>query len=510
MFRIFFLTLSLLCAGSEIKTDWAESDAAHLLRRAGFSGTPTQIQHLASIGKKAAVNELLHYEKTPFDFPTPNVFRQEPELFESLRGMEKEQRENVAKFDRLNNQIQFQNLSDWWLRRMIATPRPLEEKLVLFWHGHFTSGMREVKDAQMLYRQNELFRKHASGNFRVLLSEILRDPAMLRYLDADQNLKDKPNENLARELLELFTMGVGNYTEQDIQETARALTGWSVERKSGESKLRPRQHDEATKKVLGEKGNFDSEDLVEIILKKPACAEFIAGKLWKFFAAKEASVPWRRELATLFRKNDYELKPLLLVIFNSDEFYDESLRFENIKSPVEFVVGTFRLLEIQPQNAPHFVAALSQMGQELFQPPNVKGWDGGLTWIDASSLFARYQFGKDLLYGIELNRGREKISAKMENLPEELEMAKRDSSESQAPFNPQPILSEYSLENAERLTVHFLDRLIQHPLSSEQRAMLIEHFKKIAEEVNSDSSKTATAVRGLIHLILSMPEYQLS
>ena len=497
-------------------TGWGTDEAAHLLRRAGFGGTPKEIESLAALGREGAVEALLDFEKAPFEFPPPSITRRIAPRPGEIARLSPEDKKAVKGFERANRRVLAENLSGWFLRRMAATPRPLEEKLVLFWHGHFTSGLREVEDPFKLYRQNELFRRHAL-DFRALVHEVSRDPAMIRYLDTDRNSKAKPNENFARELMELFTMGEGNYTEQDIKEAARAFTGWAVDRESGEFRERPRLHDAGVKRFLGAEGNFEGGDIIEIILKQPATAEFLSRKLWRFFAATEPSEETLQGLAKAMRASDYRLRPVLKALFTSREFYAPEVRFENIKSPVELVVGALRTLEVRPADSLAFTQALQQMGQQLFQPPNVKGWEGGAKWIDAASFYTRASLGLPLLYGTEAPRSgadpRERLKGRIEDVIEELdlEMAARDPNPPQPAWDPLPAIETFGLDTPEKLVDHFLARLLQRPVGAEARALLVRHFQEVGGDLSkAESAKTRDAVRGVVHLILSMPEFQVS
>lgn len=514
MKAIALLPLLFVSPPQETPASWPADDAAHLLRRAGFGGTPEEIAALAARGKEGAVDFLVDFEKAPFDFPSPTVSHEAEAPRGGMRDLSEEERQAARQMQRVNRVIQARNVSDWWVRRMAETPRPLEEKLVLFWHGHFTSGLREVESAEKMYQQNQLFREHAA-DFAALLQRVSKDPAMVRYLDTDKNVKRKPNENFAREVMELFTLGEGNYTETDIKEAARAFTGWTVDRQSGEFHERRGQHDGGSKTVFGETGNWNGDDILHILLKQPACAEFLARKLWRFFAATEPSAQTVADLAKTLRESGYQLKPMLRRMFLSPAFYAPETRFANIKSPVELVVGSFRELGIAPRDAETFHQKMKQMGQELLQPPNVKGWDGGRKWIDAASLYQRYNFAADLLFGTGGGSSRKMMAARMkkagmEDLPEDFELAKRDESPPQPPFDPEPILNQFELRSAEKIVDHFARRLLHRPLDAEPREALLDFLKKNAQDLGNPSAKDLDAVRGLIHLLMSMPEYQVS
>lgn len=486
---------------------WTREDAAHLLRRAGFGGAPEDIDALFALGREGAVAHLVDYDRIIVSFEPPSILPVRPPTMFKESELTPEQHQELVRFRRQNNIIQFANISEWWLRRMVTTPRPLEEKLVLFWHGLLTSGMREVESPRMMYAQNELFRRYAKSHYTDLIRRICYDPAMLRYLDNVSNVASHPNENFARELLELFTLGPGNYRESDIQSVARAFTGWTVNRSTGMAYFDARNHDYGFKPLLGQVRRFNGIETLDVILAQPAASRHLARKLWVFFAGSEPDEELLKALADVLRRSNYDVSALLRRMFLSDAFYDPSLRFQAVKSPVELVVGTYRTLGIQPLNAAVCVQSLRRMGQELFQPPNVKGWDGGLKWINTSTLLERYNFATSPLYGAEARRGELTMSMTM-TLPG-LMPARRDLNLDQPPFDPGPIMERFNLRSPEDIVDHFAMRLLYRPLHGDARQALIDflrtrnlHAKGTAkEDVNQ-------AIRGLIHLIISTPEYQ--
>lgn len=489
---------------------WDADHAAHLLRRAGFGGTPEEIERLVQLGRRGAVNYLLNGESVAFDFPPPGLLPQALPVGLTRPDLTDAQRQDWQRFRRQNDHVEFANLSQWWVSRMIATPRPLEEKMVLFWHGHFTSGMREVRDPLKMYNQNELFRKYALADFRTLLYEISLDPAMLVYLDNAKNIARHPNENYVRELLELFTMGEGHYSESDIQEAARAFTGWSVDRMTGESVFRPGRHDWGPKQVLGRAGDLKGGDVIDIILREPATAEYMARKLWRFFAATEPDNRLVRSLAAVLRHSDYDFKVFLRRMFMCDAFYAPDVRFQNIKSPVELLVGTCRLLDIKPVDSLAMTRSLKQMGQELFQPPNVKGWDGGEKWVNAAALFARYDVLRGLVYGTRARPMRPAQPPGSLGASPAIRVAVPEAIDDQPLYDPAPLLRKHQLKTAEQIVDHFSRRLLQQPVSADDRTLLIDHLRRVGGDLDPSSRRTADAVRGLLHLIMSMPEYQVS
>src|SRR4051812_21208865 len=372
--------------------DWSRDDAAHLLRRAGFGGTPQQIDRLHAMGKTAAVEYLLGGSAKPTTQP---VFEKA-----DLPGFEFSKEPDDKKAAQMTKRQDLQRLRAWWLDRMCRTDKPLEEKMTLFWHGLFCSGFMEVKETDFMFQQNELFRKEALGNYKRLAHEIVHDPAMLRYLNADQNIRGKPNENLARELMELFTMGEGQgYTENDIKEVARSLTGLAVTPRG--STFRPFRHDPGSKTIFGRTGNYGPDDVVDLIFDQPQPANYLARRLWVFFASPDPSDADILAIARALRLTNYDLKPALRAIFLSPSFYSDKVKFALIRSPAELVASTVRQLDFQPgQQAQRLLSeSLTRMGQELFQPPNVKGWPGGEHWITSATLYTRYNICSILASG---------------------------------------------------------------------------------------------------------------
>ena len=379
------------------------ADAQHLLWRTGFGATPAEVQGWARLTRQQAVDRLLAEHPVVPVTPLP-AWAQAPVSLPILRDMSVEERKAYQQLQR----DQYLELSDWWLTEMLETSSPLTERMTLFWHNHFVSARNKVKAAELLNQQNQLFRQQALGNFGTLLHAVARDPAMMIYLDAATNRKASPNENFAREVMELFTLGVGHYTEQDVKEAARAFTGWTIDRRSGEVKFLPAQYDGGMKTVLGRSGNLDMDDVLDTLLAQPETAVFVVRKLWREFVAEEMTPADEREIqhiAEVFRDSGYEISTALRGILLSEAFYAPEHRAALIKSPVDVVVGTLHTLEINVTDARPLVLALRQLGQELFNPPNVKGWPGGENWINASTLLGRKAFIDRLLRAEEMPPG---------------------------------------------------------------------------------------------------------
>jgi uncharacterized protein (DUF1800 family) len=384
-------------------------DARHLLNRTSFAASPADIEAFAGLTREQAVDRLLSWAGKPAITPPP-AWADEP--FESLRrfrGMSAEDRKLAL---REVFQKGFE-LRSWWLTEMLATPSPLTEKMTLFWHNHFVSSQQKVRSPQLMYRQNVLLRRHALGNFSSLLHAIARDPAMVIYLDSASNRKGQPNENFAREVMELFTLGEGHYSERDIKEAARAFTGWGIDPDRGEFVFRPRAHDDGSKTVLGRTGNLDGDAVLGILLAQPQTAELVAAKLWREFVSPNPDPGEVTRVAAVLRQSGYEIRPALRALLTSDAFYAPDNRAVLIKSPVELVVGTLRQFSFATGEPLPFVLGVALLGQNLFSPPNVKGWPGGETWINSTTLLARKAF-LDRLFRVEETRAMMAAGGRME------------------------------------------------------------------------------------------------
>ncbi|MHA1564142.1 MAG: DUF1800 domain-containing protein [Alphaproteobacteria bacterium] len=358
-------------------------DARHLLVRVGFAASLDDVVALRPLDRAAAVTALLNgVRETAVSAPPGSVGDWYQPNFKKLSA---EQRRALRR--KMSGQVR--GLKAWWYGEMIATPSPLAERMTLFWHNHFTSSSRVVRHPALLYRQNALLRRHALGNFGDLLREIGRDPAMMIYLNTVQNQKAAPNENYARELLELFTLGEGNYTEQDIKQVARAYTGWIVDRKTGEAVFRARRHDGGQKQIFGQQGHFDADDVVDLLLAQPRTAELIVEKLWRAFVSDTPDGDEVLRLAEVFRLADYELRPLVEALLTGDDFWSAGSRGGLIKSPVDLIVGTVRQFDLPIRRPMVLVKLGRRLGQDIFDPPNVKGWPGGRAWITSKTLLAR-------------------------------------------------------------------------------------------------------------------------
>jgi uncharacterized protein (DUF1800 family) len=340
-------------------------EARHLLSRATFGATPAEIRAVAAMDYETAVDRLLAtWHGDALTMP--------PEW----SGLPDEQA---------------RALCNWWVEEMLATDQPLVERMTLFWHNHFTSSLGKVGSAPAMYRQNALFRREAFGNFARLLKAVARDPAMLIYLDGAQSFARQPNENFAREMLELFTLGDGHYGEADVKNAARAFTGWFVDR-AEMPVFRPDQHDSGEKTFLGRTGYFDGNDILDIVLGHPRTAELVCEKLWHEFVSLTPDPAEIGRLATVLRTSGYEMVPVLKAMFLSPAFRDPVNRGALIKSPVELLVGSVHLLGLPVPDKTTISGMMMALGQLPFYPPNVKGWAGGESWITTYTLLLRQAY----------------------------------------------------------------------------------------------------------------------
>jgi len=393
--------LLLLCVAPAVlaASPMGFDEARELLNRTSFTASADDINAFARLSRVQAVDRLLAGtdKNSVVSTPAPAWVN----TFESPRRVRLLSEEERKQFQREQLQKGVE-LRSWWMTEMLTTPSPLTEKMVLFWHNHFVSSLQKVRSPVLMYRQNLLLRKHAFGYFGDLLHEVAKDPAMVVYLDSASNRKGQPNENFAREVMELFTLGEGNYGEQDIKEVARAFTGWSVDPDSGEFVFRRAQHDDGVKTVLGRSGEFDGDAVLDILLAQPQTAELIVTKLWREFVSPNPDPAEVKRIARMFRDNRYNIKVALRALLVSDAFYAPQNRAALIKSPVELIVGTLRQFRFETGEMTPFLFVSRQLGQDLFAPPNVKGWPGGEAWINSATLLARKQLLESLFRAREM------------------------------------------------------------------------------------------------------------
>ena len=557
--------------------------AQHLLDRAGFGGTPQEVARLARLTPIEAVQTLVRYQRIPdtgLPFQMSDSHDAGLEPFASSRpaatdlakatGQSLGVQVKPAGNRRLQqvadrylywvraSRLETDRLAYWWANRMLTTPRPLQEKLTLFWHGHFATSEEKVHDVRKMQLQNDTLRKHANGNFRSLLVAVAKDPAMLAYLDAAVNVKGAPNENFAREVMELFTMGVGNYTESDIKEAARAFTGWNSD--NLRFTVNTAQHDDGAKSVLGRTGNFDGEQLIDILLAQPATADFIAGKLYRYFVREDLSADLQKQWGRRLREKDYDIGTFMETLFLSEDFYSEASRATRIKPPVELLISTYKKMELAAvPGIPDFNDQTEFLGQKLFFPPNVAGWANGRSWITPGLLLARGNAIYDTVFppidfiapdrvpksmyqiipvADKLARGMDVTTATLPEGKEGAEMSMPKSGDRNEDFNtrlasynawrkaiekvkPIPretaqldlsqLLRQAGCKTTAQAVDHLLQRFISTPITDVEKqklTMLLSDDLGTTDLLRADSYME-DALRNLLHVILSLPAYQL-
>ena len=403
--------------------DWTRERAAHLLERTGFGALPIEVSHSLALDPRAVVAALIRPQGT--DDPSVRAFERSglPDTgidpFPETRPLATDTAKSrgtaigvdvkpagnrplqpvVDKFFfwLRASMLECNRINYWWANRMLATRQPLVEKMALFWHGHFATHEDKVRDYRKMLAQVELFQRSGLGNFRDLMIAVAQDPAMLAFLDAGVNVKGAPNENFAREILEMFTMGVGRYSEHDVRETARAFTGWNAV--GTQFRVDAERHDDGQKTIFGRQARFDGVQAIDLILAQPATADFVAGRIYRYFVRDEISPQMQQQLGAVLRDNRYELGPLLETIFLSRDFYSAASVGTRIKSPVELIVSTYRKLGLsEVPGLPDFNEVSRALGQQLLHPPTVAGWAYGRAWITPGLLIERGNFVRDVMF----------------------------------------------------------------------------------------------------------------
>jgi uncharacterized protein (DUF1800 family) len=463
--------------------------AAHLLRRAGFGGAPDEITKLARRDREKAVDSLLNYDRID-----------NQELEDRLQKSF-----NPKKFTPQDD------LQLWWIVRMIQTARPFEEKMTMFWHNHFATALEKV-DYPLMYVQNQMLRSFALDRFDTLLLNVARDPAMLVWLDGVTNALGSPNENFARELQELFTMGITdvvtgqpNYTERDVKEIARAFTGWKFKQKDNKPYkpsffIQPDDHDNTTKEIYGQRANFSGEDVIEVICARRSTARFLVKKLFEFFVYpltdSAQDLATTEKFADIYANNNHSIKTLVRAIFISDEFFGERARFALVKSPAELVVGAIRMLEADYNPGKltdgdfELYNQFRRMGFDLLNPFDVSGWKLNLGWLNTATVLERYNFANELISN--RNSDKRALGAKISN-----EQLRKNTSAS-AEATVQNFLSLLGPLNVDGQTV----RLLADYLQTDDDGNRVPF---VPEDDTVDKS-----VRGLVFLIMCLPEFQMN
>jgi uncharacterized protein (DUF1800 family) len=382
-------------------SQWDFDAAAHLSVRAGFGADPGGIEKTLALGPHKAVASLLHAPADDYPFPVWAQPNDQDELrAEFQQAATPTDKQMAGKLLREQFVNEMTDLTRWWVARMVNTPSPLTEKMVLFWHGHFATSAQKVRSPYKMWLQNETFRQNALGNFRTLVKAISRDPAMMIWLDTVQSKKESPNENFGREVMELFTLGEGQYSESDVKAASRAFTGYRIDRAEQSFRFAARQFDSGVKTFMGKTGPWDGDQILDIIVSRPQCGRFLGDKIWKFFVYDDPEPKLVDALAAEFRNVHGELRPFMNTLFLSEEFYSPQARNSQVKSPVQFLIQAFRTLPIPLPDSNFLELAFRQMGQVPFFPPNVKGWDGGKSWINTATLTFRYKLAHQLVEGI--------------------------------------------------------------------------------------------------------------
>jgi len=401
---------------------WQLADAQHLFERAGFGARPAELVRWQSASPVAAVRHFTRRSesaKQGAPFVHSGVFEPGLDAFPPSRpattrlakstgsalGVDVKPGGNRPVQPVVNqffywlraSRLETDRVAYWWANRMLTTNAPLSEKVALFWHGHFATNEDKVRDYRKMLQQVELFQTDGLGSFRNLLISVAQDPAMLAFLDAGVNVKGAPNENFAREIMELFTMGPGNYSEQDVREAARAFTGWNFQ--GLRFALDPDKHDAGEKTFLGRTGSFDGVEIIDAILAQDATAVFIASKLYRYFVREELSDEFAQQLGRELRKREYHIGRFLELLLRSKDFYSPASQGARIKPPVELVVSTYRKLGLaKVPGVPDFNVVTQALGQRLLHPPTVAGWSQGRSWITPSLLFERGNFALDVMF----------------------------------------------------------------------------------------------------------------
>lgn len=430
---------------------WNRERVTHLFRRAAFGATNAQIEAALQKSPVEVIDSLI-------DSPAGVAFEAESKAMASSI---------LATGDP-------KQLAGWWAYVLLRSPTPLRERMTLFWHGHFATSAAKVNDAPLMLEQNQLLRKYALGDFRAMVQGIARDPAMLIYLDSITNRRAHANENFARELMELFCLGEGNYSEKDVQELARCFTGWEI--KSKQFKFNRFQHDDGEKQILAKQGKFPEGAAIDWVLEQPKAAEFIVTKLMKEFIADEPApeptlVAW---YAKKLIAENWNLRKLVTSLLGSQLFFSAPTMARKVRSPVDFAVGLMRSLE-GTCNAQQLAEAMQQIGQGLFYPPNVKGWDGGRTWINASTILGRANLVANLLADNRTRFGGKKLDA---------------------------YLVDLGVKSREDRLAMLEKLLLATPLSGPSRQSLLE----LAKKAPSDEKASEELLRALV----ALPEYQLA
>jgi uncharacterized protein (DUF1800 family) len=478
----------------------------HLLWRAGFGPMAEELDQLTHSSQKAyysalakASNKNPTYIDVADNYLKGLVMGAEEVGRQQRRELNEEERRKARQQSR--DDIRSLNLT--WLNEMVNSEAQLREKLSLFWHGHFAS-----RNLNILYQQQllDVIRRNALGKFGDLLKEVSRSAAMINFLNNNQNRKDHPNENFAREVMELFTMGRGNYTENDIKEAARAFTGWGANLK-GEFTFRKNQHDFGKKTVLGKTGDFDGDEVLDILLQQKQTAKYITTKIYRYFVNEQVDADKVEWLSNRFYQSSYDIGGLMQDIFTSDWFYSEKNIGARIKSPVELLVGIRRIMPMELQNEEVQLLVQRLLGQTLFYPPNVAGWPGGKSWIDSSSLMFRLRLPQLISDSDEIKLSPKSDDDQMMGMKDENASKTKGSNtvnrmmrqQIKADVNWEAYIKQFAKIPKDKLLTEMTKTLLQVPCSVSE-AVLVQNVDRNSRE---GFIKTATIQ------LMATPEYQL-
>jgi len=441
---------------------------AHLLRRAGFGSSAADLDAYAELGFEGAVDRLVNYQSvddTEVEAAIARLRAQAPAVANNKHPEFGNPALEIAVF----------------LTRMLMSKRLLHEKMTLLWHGWLTSSITSVKYASMMTEQNELYRANAlTTDFKAMMKSVDRNPAMLIYLNNNTNVKSAPNENWALELMELFTLGIGNYSEQDVKESARAFTGWTVNiRQGGKFVVNARQHDNGPKTFLGVSGDLDGDDVIDIIFSQPAHGPFVARKVFRFFAYDDPDDSTVSRFADIYVKSGFSIKELVRQILLSPEFRSDKAFYALVKSPAEFTMGALKTLTAQISDVATWTrisGAMALMGQQIYEPPNVGGWPGNTAWVNSSAYFARADLARSL------------VSINSDFTIDPIEIARAD-----------------NIATSMQAVDIFLDLLVQSDVPSDYRQVLLDFIGSFngPRDINGK-------LRGLVRLIMASPVYQMN
>jgi hypothetical protein len=458
-----------------------QKDVQHLFLRAGFGATPSQVAFAAKKTREELVEEM---------FSDSRSFRGLRFIEDPVKG--KDVGNVRILFMILRSQEQMRELNLEWLQLMASGKATLREKMTFFWHNHFATS---TPLAWLMQIQNNMLRQHALGNFKTMLHAVSKDPAMIVYLNNQQNKKDHPNENFAREVMELFTLGVGHYTEQDIKEAARAFTGWAVNKK-GEFEFEEQQHDDGEKTVLGKTGNLNGNDIIDLLLEQQQTANYVTRKVFSAFVNTEIDEAWVNELSLLFYKSNYDIGRLMRSIFLDDRFYLPQHKGAIISSPVELIVRYKKLISLETKIKGDMIKVQKVLGQVLFFPPNVAGWPGGRNWIDSSSLRMRMDMPRSIVEGGGFDI-RPKPEFEDDPLAEDITRAGKNA----LVKSDWSILIKYFAKTSRQgLTHQIVETFLQVP-ADERLIGLVEQYV--------DHSSPEKQVISTCAAVMSLPEFQL-